>query len=123
MCWVSVKNEKRTREYDIPEVSPLIKRRRFAPSINIQTTYLGCSPLWFRVRMLTGKLVKVGPFFQFTTISDVKVDIQEKEGIPTHQQRLVFKGRGLADEKTVGDYGLSENDLIHLVLTLVGGSH
>ena len=45
----------------------------------------------------------------------------EKEGFDINQIRLIFGGKNLADEKTVGDYNLEAGDIIHVVLQLRGG--
>jgi ubiquitin len=58
------------------------------------------------------------------TIQSVKNRIHEKEGIPVDQQRLVFNGKQLEDDKTVSDYNISADgnaSTIHLVLRLKGG--
>lgn len=44
-----------------------------------------------------------------------------KEGIPTDQQRLIYVGKQLADEKTVNDYSLQDGTTLHLVTRLKGG--
>ena len=50
------------------------------------------------------------------TIEKVKKQIQDKEGIPLEQQKLHFFERELEDSKTLNDYNIQENSILHLVL-------
>ena len=54
------------------------------------------------------------------SIGNVKYLIQEKEGIPIDQQRLVYDGIQLEDNKTIEDYNIKEESTIHLILRLRG---
>ena len=51
----------------------------------------------------------------------IKERIEEKEGIPPVQQRLIFGGKQMNDNKTAADYKIEGGSVLHLVLALRGG--
>ena len=71
------------------------------------------------VKSLTGKVINV-ELLPTNTIFTVKAQIQEQEGIPPNQQRLIFAGMQLEDTRTLLSYGLRNEAVLHLVLRLRG---
>jgi len=73
-----------------------------------------------KVKTLTGKEIEID-IEPTDKVERIKERVEEKEGIPPPQQRLIFSGKQMNDERTAADYKVQGGSVLHLVLALRGG--
>ncbi|KAL5596925.1 hypothetical protein BROUX41_006399 [Berkeleyomyces rouxiae] len=99
--------------------------------LQIDPEYKACPgpPLLFFLptRLAGQRPISLGPrpswlcYRQWPIVLEIKELVEEKEGIPPAQQRLIFGGKQMTDDKTAKEYNLNPGETLHLVLALRGG--
>ncbi|CEL59584.1 NEDD8 OS=Caenorhabditis elegans GN=ned-8 PE=1 SV=1 [Rhizoctonia solani AG-1 IB] len=73
-----------------------------------------------KVKTLTGKEIELDIELE-DKIARIKEKVEEQSGVPPPQQRLIFGGRQMTDDKTAREYNITAGSVLHLVLALRGG--
>ena len=94
---------------------------RFKPGKLELKTHRTTARMIIYVKSLTGKLTILEDVYPSNTIQEIKILVQNKEGISPDQQRLIFDGEQLEDGRVLADYGVKHDSILHIVLRLRGG--
>jgi len=100
--------------------SRLVTDYNIKPEATLYLTHKLLGGTMIKVKTLTGKEIEID-IEPTDTIERIKERVEEKEGIPPVQQRLIFAGKQMNDEKTAKDYNIEGGSVLHLVLALRGG--
>jgi hypothetical protein len=85
-----------------------------------QTAEQAAGPITITVKTLTGKSIQVHCNVT-STVEQLKEAVEEREGIPPDQQRIIFAGKQLEDPLSLDDYRIQDGSILHLILRLRGG--
>jgi ubiquitin C len=100
-------DDKRLNECDITDGDTLHLMEHRAPP----------NEMTIEVKTLTGKLLKI-KVPENVRVEDFKEMIEQVAGTPTDQQRIIFSGKQLENERTLTEYNIQNNSTVHLVLRL-----
>jgi len=112
-CWSSPPAPSNVTQYPL---SPPASEYNCSSPPSTTTT-----PFQILVRDLCGRTVTLGNIQPFTKLIEVKEKFAEKEDIPTHEQRFIFEGKEMEDDREVSYYNVRSGSTIHLVVRLKGG--
>ena len=73
------------------------------------------------IKTLTGKSIYIDSSANDISITNIKELIEDKEGILSNEQRLIFNGKELEDGQSLSDYSISNDSTLEVVLSLIGG--
>ena len=90
-----------------------------AAALPRRTTSAANSRFKLAVTTLTGKVL----WFHVTpksTVAELKSKYQNREGVPPDQQRMIWEGKQLEDDRKLSEYGIGPDCKVTMVLQLRG---
>ncbi|CAG8620161.1 11216_t:CDS:2, partial [Dentiscutata heterogama] len=93
------------------------------PSLSLKSLKMSAESFQLFVRGIEGKTTTYNEITSETKVIDLKKKVKVKTGVETNQQRLIFAGKQLDDDFTMGYYNIIKGSTIHLVLRLPGGAY
>lgn len=79
-----------------------------------------CDDFPIQIRSLTGKQTEVMVHHKMT-VTELKDEIELVDQTPFDQQRIVYNGKQLEDERTLDYYNIKEDSIVHIILRIRGG--
>jgi hypothetical protein len=79
-----------------------------------------CHDFPIQIRSLTGKQTEINVHHKMT-VSELKDTIERVDQTPFDQQRIVYNGKQLEDERTLDYYDIKPNTIVHIILRIRGG--
>ena len=73
------------------------------------------------IKTLTGRTIYIDSNTNDISITNIKELIEDKEGILSNEQRLIFNGKELEDGQSLSDYSISNDSTLEVVVSLIGG--
>ena len=116
---------KKLTEYNIKkpyDIIQLVNEPEPVSKINYKKQNYSGPKITLFIKTLTGKTLTIY-ISPLAKIGELQLAIQEKEGIPPEQQRIVFSGIQLEPNETISNYGIKYEATLHLILRLCGGMY
>ncbi len=93
------------------------------PMVKLDMDGTKFEPHKLTVKSLTGRNITIDCDLTTCTVAQFKVRVYYHEGIPEDQQRIIYEGRQLEDNKLLSEYNITNESSLHLVLRLRGGMY